>query len=423
MDRIAPEQRGQTSFTPALILLVLAVLINYVDRGNLSLAAPLLKDEWHISASQLGILFSAFFWTYTALQFIGGWLVDRYDVNRVLALGFLLWSVATAATGLATGFAVLLGMRLLLGVGESIMFPSSSKILAKHVPEHSRGFANGALTGAMRWGSAAGTFGGGLVMAKYGWRLTFLAIGIMSLLWLPAWMKWKPQGGRRVASMLVYAPSLGRILRQRSFWGASVGHFSGNYLIYFLISWLPLYLVREWHLSMAVMAKTAGIYFMVDAGSAIATGWLADVWVRNGGTPNVARKSAMALGFSLSAVALVCCTVAGPHTYLWCLFTLGIGAGMANSGTFAFAQTLAGPLAAGRWVGLQNGFANFSGVVGPALTGFLIDLTGNFSAALLVSAAVAVMGGLAWVFWVGNLEEVAWHEQIASTTVPAIDVA
>ena len=162
MSGMADESRELKAFAPALVLLAICSVINYVDRGNLSIAAPLLKDELRISATQLGILLSAFFWTYTALQFVSGWIVDRFDVNRVIAAGFLLWSLATAATGLVRGFTMLLAMRLMLGVGESVMVPACSKILGFHLPEHHRGFANGVLQGAWSAGPAVGTLGAGL---------------------------------------------------------------------------------------------------------------------------------------------------------------------------------------------------------------------------------------------------------------------
>src|SRR6059058_3978048 len=125
-----PEAESTQSkrFAPALTLLFIAILVNYVDRGNLSIAAPLLKDELGISASQLGLLLSAFFWSYTTMQFVSGWLVDRFDVNLIIAAGYLLWSLATATTGIVRGFTILLAMRLLLGIGESVAFPSCSKI-------------------------------------------------------------------------------------------------------------------------------------------------------------------------------------------------------------------------------------------------------------------------------------------------------
>jgi len=135
MGQADDKPRKFGAVTPWLVLLAFSLLINYIDRGNLSLAAPFLKDELRLSPWQLGILFSAFFWTYTALQFGMGWVVDRFEVNHVIALGFLIWSLATAATGLVQGFAMLLLMRLMLGVGEAVAFPSCSKILALHVAE------------------------------------------------------------------------------------------------------------------------------------------------------------------------------------------------------------------------------------------------------------------------------------------------
>ena len=120
-----------------------------------------------MSAAQLGILLSAFFWSYTAMQFVSGWLVDRFNVNLVIAAGYLLWSLATATTGIVRGFTILLAMRLMLGIGESVAFPSCSKILARHVPQYHRGFANGVIASGFSCGNAVGTFGAGIVMAKY----------------------------------------------------------------------------------------------------------------------------------------------------------------------------------------------------------------------------------------------------------------
>src|SRR5689334_6307488 len=123
-------------------LLAISVLINYVDRGNLAVAAPLLKQELHLSATQLGVLITAFFWSYTVVLAISGWIVDRLNVNWVLASGFAVWSVATAVTGYVHGFAMLLWLRVLLGAGESVAFPSCSKIIALNVESRYRGVAN-----------------------------------------------------------------------------------------------------------------------------------------------------------------------------------------------------------------------------------------------------------------------------------------
>jgi MFS transporter, ACS family, D-galactonate transporter len=405
------RQNDTAQFTPALVLLAVSFVINYIDRGNISVAGPLLKVELHLSASQLGLLFAAFFSTYTAMQFVVGWVVDRFDPNRVLAVGFLLWSLATALTGMVSGFALLLAMRFTLGIGESVAMPSGSKILACHLPEHRRGFASGAMMAALRCGNAIGTLGAGLLMARFGWRPVFIAIGLTSLGWLPAWAKWKPRGGPELKPAPGSGPGLPDILRQRSFWGTCAGHFSANYLFYFMITWLPSYLVFERHLSMATMSAVAGLYYSVDSVAAIAAGWLQDLSIRRGYTPTLVRKSAMAIGFSLAAMAIVGCAAASGHSYLPWLLAAGVGCGMTGPGLFTFPQTLAGPGAVGRWYGWQNGFANFAGIVGPTLTGFVVESTGKFLAAFLITAALCALGAVAWVFVVGRVEQVGWKPQ------------
>ncbi|PYY17294.1 MAG: MFS transporter [Acidobacteria bacterium] len=410
MNEPEAESTRSRRFAPALTLLFIAILVNYVDRGNLSIAAPLLKDELGISASQLGILFSAFFWSYTALQFVSGWLVDRFDASFVIAGGYLIWSLATSATGIVHGFAMLAFMRLLLGVGESVAFPCCSKLLAQHLPESSRGFANGVIISAIRCGPAVGTFGAGLLMARYGWRPVFIGIGLASLLWIPAWMRWQPCRPD-LPAVTSGAATAADILRQRSFWGASAGHFCCNYLLYFLVTWLPFYLVHERHLTIERMSRIAAAYYLIDAASAMATGWFSDRFIRSGFTATAVRKSAMAIGYSTAAIALVVCSGAGSGSYFWWLLVAGLGSGMGGSGTFAFSQTLAGPHATGRWTGMQNGFANLAGVFGPALTGYTVDWTGNFKAAFAITAAVSLAGALAWTFGVGRLEPIRWARE------------
>jgi MFS family permease len=420
MDSTRLERGRGRSFAPALFLLFVAVLINYVDRGNLSIAAPLLKDEWHLNASALGALFSAFFWTYTAMQFVSGWVVDRLDPSRLLALGFLIWSLATALAGLSTGFAMLLSLRLLLGIGESVIVPTFSKIIACYLPEERRGFANGVVGSAMRCGAVVGSFGGGLLMARYGWRPTFLGIGLLSLLWLPAWWRWKPRGEwTGAAAVKRQTPGFAEIFQQRSFWGTAAGNFCGNYLLYFMVTWLPYYLVREQHMTMTAMSRVAALYYLTDATFAFVAGWLADLWMRRGGTITLVRKTAMGVGCALAAVSLGCLSIATPHTYLYCLFATGVGAGITTPGVFAFGQTLAGTEGVGRWIGLQNGFANLAGVIGPALTGFLVDKTGHFGAPVAIAAAMLVAGGCAWLFVVGRVEQIRWK---SNESLPLADV-
>jgi MFS family permease len=403
-------RRARTRAMPlALTLLVISVFINYVDRANLSLAPPLLKTELGLSVSQLGILLSAFFWTYTAMLFVCGWFVDHFDVNRVLALGFLVWSLATAATGVVHGFTMLLLMRLFLGMGESVAFPCYSKILSRHVPEHDRGFANGAIIAGMKLGPAAGTLGAGLLIASYGWRPVFVGIGVISLLWLPAWMKWKPRT-EGFAPHSSTSPSVMDILRKRSFWATAAGSFCCAYPLYFVITWVPFYLVHEQHLSLHDMVNTAALYYTVDAVAALATGWVTDFLIRRGLAFGAVRKSAMALGWTTAAIGFAGCAWAGSHSYLAWLLLAGVGLGTGNACFWAFSQTLAGPRAVGRWCGLQNGFGNLGGIICPALTGFIVDWTGHFRLAIVITAAVCLVGAMVWLFLLGEVKPVRWAE-------------
>ena len=151
--RTVLQRKGLTGkLSAVLALLGISAFINYVDRGNLSIAAPMLKDELGISASQLGLLFSAFFGTHACLQPIAGWLVDRFNVNWVIAGGFLVWSAATAGTGIVHAFWTLFALRLILGAGESVAYPSYSKIIALHFPEEHRGLANSVIAAGWCWG-------------------------------------------------------------------------------------------------------------------------------------------------------------------------------------------------------------------------------------------------------------------------------
>ncbi len=400
------HQARSHTMSVVLTMLVVSVFINYIDRGNLSIAAPLLKNELGISASQLGILLSSFFWTYSVLLFVCGWFVDRFDVNRVLALGFLVWSLATAATGMVRGFTMLLIMRLILGIGESVAFPCYSKILARHLPEHARGFANGAIIAGMKLGPAAGTLGAGLLMTQFGWRPVFLGIGLLSLIWLPGWIKWMPRAEAPTRS--ASTTRVIDILRQRQFWATAAGSFCTAYPLYFTLTWLPFYLVHEQHLAMHDMVNKAALYYTVDAAAALATGWIADFWIRRGLATGVVRKSAMAVGWTTAAIGFLGCSSAGPHSYLAWLMVAGVGSGTGNSGLWAFSQTLAGPRVVGRWCGLQNGFGNLAGVIGPALTGFTVDWTGHFQVAIEITSGVCVLGVMVWLVLVGEVKEVEW---------------
>jgi ACS family D-galactonate transporter-like MFS transporter len=408
------SERRKLSFTLSRILALLAVsvFINYIDRGNLSIAAPMLKDELHLSAWQLGILLSSFFWTYASFQPVAGWLVDRFAVGWVMAAGFFLWSMATAATGLVHGFLVLLGVRLILGIGESVAYPSYSKILVRYFPEEKRGLANSLIVAGNTCGPGFGMFLGGMLMARYGWRSFFVVLGFGSLLWLVPWFRWMP-GGPATERVLgpaspASAPTLSDILKLRSAWGTCAGLFCVNYLSYFLITWLPFYLVRERHFSPDKMASVAGASYLAAAVASILCGWLSDQWIKAGATPTRVRKTFLGTGLAAAGIFLVGCVVAGSALSIAMLILAAAAFGGSSSNMWGITQTLAGPQAAGRWTGFQNFVGNLAGVIAPALTGFVVDQTGEFFWPFVITAGVAGTGTLVWVLLVGPITPVVW---------------
>jgi len=393
---------------PLLILLALSLFINYIDRGNLSIAAPLLRRELGLSAAQLGILLSAFFWTYAAFQMVSGWLVDRFDVGLVIAAGYFVWSAATSITGLAHGFAALITARLVVGIGESVAFPSYSKILSRHFPEVQRGFANAMIIAGFGCGPAVGALLGGTLMARFGWRPFFIVLGLVSMVWLLPWLRWRPKEDAAAASALLHAPAISQILRQRSAWGTCAGLFCGNYVLYFLLTWLPSYLVQERNLSLQRMGWTAGAAYVLTAISALLCGWLSDRQIAAGRTPTQVRKTFTAGGMAALAVFLLGCVMGGPLVSLVMLMIASVAYGVYSSNLWAVTQTLAGPLAAGRWTGFQNLMGNLAGILAPALTGFVLDRTGRFFGAFAITAVIALLGSLSWIYLVGPLQEVNW---------------
>ncbi|MDB6082261.1 MAG: hypothetical protein JWN43_142 [Gammaproteobacteria bacterium] len=405
-----------------MVLLLAAVLfINYVDRGALPTAAHLIQSDLHLSEKQLGLLFSAFFWTYSVVQIPVGWLAERYGAHRVLAIGLAIWAVATICVGVAHTFPTLLGLRLLLGIGESAGFPCVSKLLAAVVPIKRLGTANGVVAFAYLFGPAVGTFVGGELMAQYGWRAAFLVFGSLSLLWLWPWSRVELPA-RAVRRSDADKPSLGTLLKQTSLWGTVLGLFSSNYTFYFMLTWLPFYLVRERGFSTVEMAQLAGMAYVVNALSAVTGGWITDRLIASGRSTNVVYKTIMALTHGGSVACMLCMAVGARPVALGAIFVFQVLCGVQSPGVYAIPQILAGARATGRWVGIQNSLGNFAGIVAPAATGFIIDSTHHFTAAFLLAAAVSMLGLIGWLWMLPKLAELQWEamaEPPPSEALPA----
>ncbi len=393
-----------------LFLLVLSVSINYIDRGNLSIAAPLLHDEFGLTPGRLGILLSSFFWSYAVFQVFSGWLVDRFNVSLVMASGFFLWSAATAATGLIHTFTMLIALRLILGLGESVAYPCYSKILAAYFAEHQRGLANSLIDAGSKVGPAFGTITGGVLMAYFGWRSFFTVLGLVSLLWLPLWFAWMPRSAELTAANPETVPAIFDILRRRIAWATFGGHFCGNYFWYFLLTWLPFYLVRERHFTMVQMASLGSTAYLITAGSTVIAGWFSDRAIASGAGAGRVRKRCAGFGLAFASIIAGAGFSSGRTASIVLLFLACAGYGVFSSSHWAITQTVAGPVAAGKWSGLQNFFANLAGVAAPALTGFVVDRTGHFVLAFAAAAAVALTGAGIYLAVMGKIEPVVWRD-------------
>jgi MFS family permease len=396
-----------------LLLLTLSAFLNYVDRTNLSVGATDIQGELHLSNYSLGLLGSAFFWTYAAFQLggIAGWVVDRWNVCWVYAIAFLAWSGATAVSGMARGFLVFFGLRLLLGMGESVAYPSYSRILANHFPEHHRGFANALIDAGTKAGPALGALLGGLFMKEYGWRAFFVVLGLGSLLWLIPWIRWSrnlPGSTGAGHGPALPAPGIWEIVRRRPVLATAFGLFSTNYFWYFLITWLPAYMEKERHFDKSRMAVFASAAFLAVALSSVCCGWLSDRWIARGGTPTRVRKSFAGWGLVFSTIILPVAVVPDNRVAMPLLILACTSFGAYTSNVFAITQTLAGPRAAGKWTGFQNGVANLAGVAAPWVTGFIVDQTHAFYWAFVVATAIVLCGAACFVVGIEKIEEVEW---------------
>jgi MFS family permease len=200
------------------------------------------------------------------------------------------------------------------------------------------------------------------------------------------------------------------ILRQRSAWGTCIGQASINYYLYFLVTWLPFYLVRGRNLSLDAMAIKGALLFLMSAISAVASGKLSDSFIQRGGSPTAVRKSFMVVGHIGIGICLIMTALAPGRAFTTVLALTGMFLGISVCNSWAISQILAGPRMVGRWIGVQNFVGNLAGAVAPALTGFLLGRTGSFYWPFFITAVVAWIGAVGWGLVVGPLEEVNWEK-------------
>lgn len=406
MATAALPASARTSANLLVLLLGAAIFLNYVDRGSMAVAAPVMKGELNLSNETYGWAVSAFFWVYAPVQLFAGWLCDRFSVYKLLAGGILLWAASTFLMGFVGGFASLFVLRVMLGVGESLAFPGSSKIIARHVPAERRGVANASMAMGIAIGPAVGTLAGGLMVAHWGWRAMFIVFGLVTLVWLLPWrqaVRALPAAGHLDEGARV---EVGTLIGKWPLWSMSIVHCLGNYCFYFLLAWLPLFLTKSRGFTITEMTFLASLGYAVQGACAFAYGHFSDWWTRSGRSEAVCRRWMMVVSQLLAAGAILGLAFAHSATSIGLLLCLaGAASASLSMNLYAIAQMFAGPRASGTWVGVQNALGNLSGIFGPIVTGIIVDQAG-YESAFYLTAAVAAFGAIWWMVGVPAIRQV-----------------
>ena len=409
--QIAGPDATRSSTTPwaLMALLVAGMIACYIGRGALSVAAPFMMRDLGLSPASMGVLLSAFFWLYAFMQVPAGWVVDRFGVKWSYAAGFVFWSVASALTGFATGFAMLVVLRLALGVGQAVAFPASASAVSRAFRDRERGMVTASYLSGVRVGQALVGAIGAAMIATLGYRGFFLAVGLVPLIWLVPWLRfWStradgttaPGGGAPAVRPFSFLSGVA-LLKQRSVLGIVLGYFAYDYVWFVYVTWLPSYLVMGRKFSTGEMALYSSMPYLVMMGVILASGAASDWLIRRGWPERTVRKGFIATGMSIACLVVPAGLVDDRMTSVWLLTAALGGLGISSPNTWTLTQTVCSRRIVGTVSGLQNFGGNLGGIVAPALTGYTVAVTGSFVIAFAVCGAVLVIGVLCYLLLVG----------------------
>jgi len=373
-------------------------LISYVDRGNLSIAAPVLLREFSLSASTMGLLLSAFFWTYGTFQLPAGFLVDRYGVRQSYFFAFVLWSLASASMALSTGVKSMLLLRLLLGLAEAIGPLASLAYIRYAFAEGERGMPVAIYIAGQTVGPACGALLGTKLLVAEGWRFLFAATGMGALLWTPIWLYFARfetvSRDRPVRSSRTPGRSWGSFLANPGLWFISGSVFLFSYYWYFLLTWIPTYLNLARVFPMIAMGQVLSIPLFIMAPFNIAVGWIADRIVARKHDALQVRLWIASIGFIGASSILFIGRVDGRGPILSVLIISVCSFGVASANFWALAQHAAPPYLTARILGYFNTLSQLAGAVAPLLTGYSLGPTRNFSVAIMLAGVSALAAGI-----------------------------
>ena len=388
-------------------LLFVASFINYLDRATISVALPFISLDLHLGPETKGIVLSSFFWSYALMQVPIGWCVDRWNLRWLYAGLFAIWSLACGLTGVAGSLLVLILLRILLGIGESIYLPGGTKIVSLLFPSQERAFPSGLFDSGTRLGLAVGAPLIAALIVLYGWRKMFALVGFTALVWVLPWLLAAPNSLRGARSA-----GSGRVLRtawrihfNRNLLGICLGFFCFDYYWYLLVTWLPDYLVTVRQLPLVRAGIYAGLPFLVFGVCQPLGGWVADWFIRWGWDETRTRKTVLTAAFLSGLLLIPAARAETPQGAL--IFLMGCSfVGLATGNIFAILQSCAPPDEVGTWTGFENFAGNIGGILAPLITGFLIAHTHTYLPGFALAAGVLVAGLIAYWFIVGELKPV-----------------
>lgn len=402
----------------------LANMINFIDRANLAIAAPAIRADLGLDAVAMGLVLSAFFWTYALFQMPAGWFIDKMGVRISLAVAVGWWSLFTMVTGITRGVGQMVGSRLLLGIGEAAAIPSFAKVAFNWFPRKERGLACSIFDSGSRVGSALSLPLVVWLISVVGWRGSFMVTGLLGIVWTLAW--WfiyrDPEKYRSIAPEAVDALLAERgtpvvvtsgtkiswldLFRYRTIWGMMIGLFCLNFAIYFFITWFPSYLLEARGFSLSSL----GTLGMLPALLAIPGGWLggyaSDSLLRRGWSATAARKTCLVSGMLLSSSIALAVFVESTGACL-ALFSLAYASlSFAGANVWAIVGEIAPtPDHVASIGGIQNFAGNLAGIFITTFTGVMLTLTkGSFIIPLSVAGVLCIIGALSYLFIVGKIE-------------------
>lgn len=422
-------QRPTRSRYLIMVMLFITVVINYLDRSNLSIAAPALKDEFGLDTVHEGLILSAFGWTYAAMQIPGGWLVDRVSPRVLYAAALILWSAATFFMGFAGSFVILFVLRLAVGALEAPAYPINNRVVTTWFPEKERATAIGFYTSGQFVGLAFLTPVLAWLQHHYGWHMVFVSTGLLGIIWGVLWylIYREPRqfkGANAAEIELIQkgggvvdldrtvkakkAPfnwnDLGLVMTRRKLWGVYLGQFCLTSTLWFFLTWFPTYLVKYRGMDFIKSGFLASVPFLAAFVGVLCSGVLSDFLIRRGATVGLARKLPIILGLLISTSMIGAnFTDSTP----WVIFFLAVaffGNGLASI-TWSLVSTLAPVRLLGLTGGVFNFVGNLSSICTPIVIGFLVSKD-SFAPAIVYVSSLALLGALSYILLVGKVERI-----------------